>query len=132
MYSLLELVKYNPDGLVPVIVQDHKTLEVLMMAFMNENTLQQTLKTGIMTYWSRSRKEVWVKGQSSGNTQVVKDIRIDCDGDALLFRVHQDGGAACHTGFFSCFFRRVEGEKMVILGEPVFDPKLVYGDKTTD
>ncbi len=124
---LLENVKYNADGLVTAIAQDAATGEILMLAYMNADTLEQTLDTGTMTYWSRSRQEVWVKGQTSGNTQAVKEVRIDCDGDALLFKVEQHGGAACHTGHRSCFYRTFEGGRLVEQGEKVFDPDEVYG-----
>ena len=124
--ELLKSVKYSPDGLVTAIAQDHETGEVLMLAYMNEKTLRKTIETGLMTYWSRSRKEVWVKGQSSGNTQEVREVRIDCDGDALLFKVKQIGGAACHTGFKSCFHRRYEDGALEVAGNRVFDPDEVY------
>ncbi len=97
-----------------------------MLAYMNEATLRQTLETRVMTYWSRSRKKVWIKGESSGNTQEVREARIDCDGDALLFKVVQHGGAACHTGHRSCFYRKVEGDALVETGEPLFNPAEVY------
>lgn len=125
--DLLNSVKYDANGLISAIAQDHETGDVLMMAYMNESTLRQTAETGIMTYWSRSRQKVWVKGESSGFTQEVAEIRIDCDGDALLFKVKQNGGAACHTGFRSCFHRRLEDGELVLDGERVFDPQEVYG-----
>ena len=125
--DLLNSVKYDTNGLVTAIAQDGDTGEILMVAYMNEETLRQTLETGTMTYWSRSRQEVWVKGQSSGNTQEVLEVRIDCDGDALLFKVRQHGGAACHTGHKSCFYRRMKGDRLVVEGERVFDPGVVYG-----
>ena len=124
---LIDHLKYNADGLVVAIAQDHQTNEVLMVAYMNEATVRQTLETGIMTYWSRSRKKVWVKGESSGNTQVVKAVYIDCDGDVLLFSIDQIGGAACHTGRVSCFYRKFENDEFVDVGVQVFDPKEVYG-----
>jgi len=124
---LIEQLKYNADGLVTAIAQDHETKEVLMLAYMNEQTVRQTLETGIMTYWSRSRQKVWVKGESSGNTQIVKSVYIDCDGDALLFLIDQIGRAACHTGRVSCFYRKFEGDDFIEIGEQVFDPNKVYG-----
>lgn len=124
--ELLKNVKYSPDGLVTVIAQDHDSGEILMLAYMNEDTLRQTIQTGRMTYWSRSRQKVWVKGERSGNTQEVREVRIDCDGDALLFRIVQHGGAACHTGFKSCFHRRLEDGALKVVGERVFDPDEVY------
>ncbi len=124
---LLSQIKYNADGLVMAIAQDHDTRQVLMAAYMNEATVRQTVETGIMTYWSRSRNKVWVKGESSGNTQLVKDMYIDCDGDVLLFLVEQIGRAACHTGKVSCFYRKFEDGELVDVGEQVFDPADVYG-----
>lgn len=124
---LLEQVKYNADGLVTAIAQDQETDTILMVAYMNEATLRQTLETKTMTYWSRSRQKVWVKGESSGNTQDVHDVYIDCDGDALLFKVKQHGKAACHTGKVSCFYRKYDGDKLQDVGEQVFDPATVYG-----
>jgi len=125
--ALLDAVTFDDDGLVPAIVQDAATDEVLMMAYVTADTLRETLNTGRMVYWSRSRQERWVKGATSGHTQTVEDVRLDCDGDALLFRVQQEGGA-CHTGYRSCFFRRVEGEALVADGEEVFDPGAVYDE----
>ncbi len=113
-------------GLIPAIVQDHETGEVLMLAYMNDVAWQKTLETGKATYWSRSRSELWVKGETSGNVQKVREIRIDCDNDAVLLMVEQIGKAACHTGYRSCFYRRVSGGNEEIVGERVFDPKDVY------
>jgi phosphoribosyl-AMP cyclohydrolase len=123
--ALLDAVSFDADGLVPAIVQDAATDEVLMMAYMTAATLRQTLATGRMTYWSRSRQSVWIKGATSGHTQAVVEIRLDCDGDALLFRVRQEGGA-CHTGHRSCFFRKADDGAWVEDGENVFDPEAVY------
>ena len=113
-------------GLIPAIVQDSKTDEVLMLAYMNEQAWQETLTTGEATYWSRSRQELWVKGKTSGNVQLVNEILIDCDDDTVLLRVEQVGGAACHTGYRSCFFKKVEDGSIRVVGEKVFDPKEVY------
>ena len=113
-------------GLIPAIVQDCETSEVLMLAYMNEQAWQETLKTGEATYWSRSRQELWVKGKTSGNIQLVKEIRIDCDDDTVLLKVEQVGGAACHTGYRSCFFKIIKGGSILVVGEKVFDPKEVY------
>jgi len=113
-------------GLIPAVVQDFETGEVLMLAYMNEKAWQETLRTGKATYWSRSRNELWVKGNTSGHVQLVKEICVDCDGDTVLLKVEQLGGAACHTGYRSCFFRKVEGEAFRIVGKKVFDPKEVY------
>jgi len=114
------------DGLVPAIVQDAETKEVLMMAYVNSESWEATLKTGKATYWSRSRKSLWVKGESSGNVQVVKNIFIDCDNDTILLQVEQLGGAACHTGHKSCFYRKLDGGDFVIVGEKIFNPEEVY------
>ena len=124
--SILDAARFDDDGLVAAIAQDHATGEVLMLAYMNRDTLRQTLQTGVMTYWSRSRQKVWVKGETSGNVQRVHSASIDCDGDALLFRIEQVGDAACHTGHRSCFYRRIEGDALVVDGEPVFDADAVY------
>jgi len=101
----LAAVKYNADGLVPAIVQDHATGDVLMFAWMRPEDLRDSLETGAMTYWSRSRKERWVKGETSGDRQWVREAYYDCDEDVVLFRIDQDGGGACHTGNRSCFYR---------------------------
>lgn len=114
-------------GLVPVIVQQHDTHEVLMLAYMNAEAWQATLATGLATFYSRSRKTLWVKGETSGHVQRVKQIRIDCDRDTVLLLVDQVGGAACHTGYRSCFYRIIENGAVRIEGQPVFDPQTVYG-----
>ena len=114
------------DGLVPAIVQDAETKEVLMMAYMNSESWEATLKTGKATYWSRSRKALWMKGESSGNVQLVKNIFIDCDNDTILLQVEQLGGAACHTGHKSCFYRKLHGGDFIIVGEKIFNPEEVY------
>ena len=124
---LLDAITFDADGLVPAIVQDVETDQVLMMAYMTADTLRETLDTGRMVYWSRSRRERWVKGQTSGHTQAVEEVRVDCDGDALLFKVRQEGGA-CHTGYRSCFFRRADTETLLADGEKVFDPDEVYSE----
>ncbi|MHC1567133.1 MAG: phosphoribosyl-AMP cyclohydrolase [Candidatus Syntropharchaeia archaeon] len=115
-------MEFSISGLIPAVAQDHETGEVLMLAYMNEEALKKTIETGIAHYWSRSRKKLWKKGESSGHHQIVKDILIDCDGDAILLKVEQIGGA-CHTGYRSCFYRRIDGE---IVGEKVFDPEEIY------
>jgi len=114
------------DGLVPAIAQDWKTGEVLMVAFMDATAWEKTLATGKVHYHSRSRKKTWMKGEESGHVQTVKEILVDCDEDTVLIKVEQAGGAACHTGFRTCFYRRVDGDRVEILGAPVFDPKKVY------
>ncbi|PIP08768.1 MAG: phosphoribosyl-AMP cyclohydrolase [Syntrophobacteraceae bacterium CG23_combo_of_CG06-09_8_20_14_all_50_8] len=113
-------------GLAPVVVQDWQTGEVLMIAYMNRESWLNTLQTGKATYWSRSRNALWMKGESSGNVQHVQDIFIDCDEDAVLMKVEQVGGAACHTGYRSCFYRRLAGGEVEIKGERIFDPEEVY------
>jgi len=114
------------DGLVPAIVQDAETKEVLMMAYMNSQSWEATLTTGKATYWSRSRQSLWMKGESSGNVQLVKNIFIDCDNDTILMQVEQLGGAACHTGHKSCFYRKLDGGDFIIVGEKIFNPEEVY------
>lgn len=115
-------------GLVPAIVQDFKTGDVLMLAYMNKAAWEQTLTSGRATYFSRSRQKLWIKGNTSGNRQIVKEIRIDCDDDTILLKVEQIGGAACHTGYRSCFYKKVNNEGAIeITGKPVFDPQEVYG-----
>jgi phosphoribosyl-AMP cyclohydrolase len=115
------------QGLIPAIVQDWKTGEVLMVAYMNAESWAETQETGRACFWSRSRKRLWLKGETSGHVQMVKEAYIDCDNDALLLKVEQIGGAACHTGYRSCFYRRVAGGKTETVGERVFDPEEVYG-----
>ncbi len=114
-------------GLVPVIVQDAEDGAVLMLAYMNKQAWEKTLATGMATYWSRSRGELWVKGASSGNTQDVREVLVDCDNDTILLKVIQHGGAACHEGFRSCFFRRLNNGEVKTVGKRVFDPSEVYG-----
>lgn len=109
------MIKVNFDkgsGLIPCVVQDAKTNQVLMLAYMNAESLQKTQETGLATYWSRSRQELWVKGETSGHYQHVKQILIDCDEDTILIKVDQEG-AACHTGKYSCFYRTIEGEEIL-------------------
>ena len=116
-------------GLVPAIAQDADTGEVLMMAWMDVEAFEHTVRTGKATYFSRSRKRLWVKGESSGNEQMVQEIRVDCDADTILMKVVQKGGAACHEGYRSCFYRRLSDGGLVVDGERVFDPEKVYGKK---
>ena len=117
------------DGLVPAVAQDADTGEVLMVAFMNAEAWELTRSTGIMHYWSRSRRKLWKKGEHSGNVQQVRELRIDCDADCVLAKVRQVGEAACHTGYRSCFFSVVEDDGTRVDGVKVFDPARVYGDK---
>src|SRR3954471_15231047 len=125
--NLQKLLKFDDKGLIPAVVQDAKDGTVLMVAYMNKESLRRTLKLKKAVFWSRSRKSFWLKGESSGNVQKVKEIRIDCDGDCLVIKVDQIGKAACHTGHRSCFYRKaVNGGKLKVTGKPVFDPKKVY------
>ncbi|MFH2060586.1 MAG: phosphoribosyl-AMP cyclohydrolase [Pseudomonadota bacterium] len=114
------------NGLIPAIAQDYKTGEVLMLAYMNEASFEETLKSGKATYYSRSRNTLWKKGETSGHMQEVKEIRVDCDNDTILLKVDQIGGAACHKGYKSCFFSRVENNDLKIVDSIIFDPKEVY------
>ena len=121
-------LKFDDKGLIPAVIQDHKDGRVLMVAYMNAESVRRTVKLKKCVFWSRSRKSFWLKGESSGNVQKVKEIRIDCDGDCLLIQVEQIGGAACHTGTRSCFYRKVQpGAKLKVTDKPLFDPKKVYG-----
>ena len=113
-------------GLVPAIAQDHVTGDVLMMAYMNREAFEETVRTKRAVYFSRSRNKLWRKGEESGNVQEVKEIFVDCDNDTILLKVHQIGAAACHEGYKSCFFRRLDGSELTVIGERVFDPKQVY------
>lgn len=114
-------------GLIPAVVQDAATGEVLMLAYMNEGAFQRTLETGRAWFFSRSRNAYWMKGESSGNVQEVQEVLVDCDADAVVLKVTQVGGAACHTGHRTCFYRRVGPAGWETLGAPVFDPAAVYG-----
>ncbi len=116
----------SSDGLLPAIVQDYKTKDVLMLAYINELSWQKTLETGKAHYWSRSRQSLWLKGESSGHVQKIHDILVDCDDDTVIFIVEQLGDAACHTGHRSCFYRRLVDNQLVVEGEKVFDPAEVY------
>ena len=121
-----ENIKYDSNGLIPAVIQDHKTGQVLMMAYMNEESLKRTLAEGKCCFWSRSRGKLWLKGETSGNLQLVKEAFIDCDNDTLLFKVEQVGGAACHSGYRSCFYRKLTDEGLEVVGEKIFDPDEVY------
>jgi len=116
------------DGLIPVIAQDASTLQVLMLAYMNQEAWQQTLAGGEAVYFSRSRGRLWKKGEQSGHVQRVREIRIDCDADTILLKIEQVGGAACHQGYASCFYRRWSDGQWPIVEQQVFNPKEVYGD----
>ena len=130
--------KFGPDGLIPCITSDHATNEVLMFAFMNAEALAHTIKTRKATYWSRSRNKLWVKGEESGNAQLVQDLLVDCDQDVILLKVENVGGAACHNGYRSCFYRKLSRDakaedtaslKLEFAAKRVFDPATVYKKK---
>ncbi|MGO9482855.1 MAG: phosphoribosyl-AMP cyclohydrolase [Candidatus Kryptoniota bacterium] len=122
-------MKFDDKGLVTAVAQDYQTGEILMLAHMNMESFQRTIESGQAVYWSRSRNKLWRKGEESGNVQNVKGILIDCDGDAVVLKVEQVGGAACHTGRRSCFYTTIEDGKLVEVGEKIFDPEKVYKDK---
>lgn len=124
--SWLDQVKWNHDGLVPVITQESETKQVLTLAWMNREALQQTLTTGQAVYWSRSRQKLWHKGEQSGHQQQVISIRMDCDSDAILLEVVQKGGIACHTGRHHCFFMKLENNQWVAADPVLKDPKEIY------
>ncbi len=126
--DILSEVKFNEAGLVPVIIQDYETNEILMQAYMNKESLKISLKTGITHFYSRSRKKLWKKGESSGHIQEIKEIFLDCDGDCLLIKVKQNV-AACHTGYKSCFFRQLQKDKWEVTGGKLFDPGKTYENK---
>jgi len=124
----IDSLKFNEQGLIPVIVQDVDTGSVLMLAYMNREALEKTLESRETWFWSRSRQKFWHKGETSGNTQKVKEIYYDCDRDTLLVKVTQRG-AACHEGYFSCFHNSIESDGQVVtVGEKYFDPEKVYGN----
>jgi len=126
----VELLKFDKAGLIPAIIQDADDNEVLMVAYMNKESVQKTLETGETWFWSRSRQKYWHKGESSGNVQIVKGIYFDCDADTLLVKVKQLGGAACHVGYRSCFHNLITKTGSVeVVGKLIFDPKVVYGKK---
>ena len=122
---------FSKSDLIPVIAQDLETGDVLMLAYMNQEAYEETLKTGQVCYWSRSRGKLWRKGEESGNIQQLKEVYYDCDADTLLVKVDQIGGAACHEGYRSCFFRKIDPQSgdVEVIGERLFDPSEVYGKK---
>jgi phosphoribosyl-AMP cyclohydrolase len=122
----VEEVKFDADGLVPAIVQDGPTGRILMFAWMNRESLERTVVGGEAVYWSRSRARLWRKGEESGHTQRVRELRLDCDGDAILLQVEQVGGIACHTGRERCFFRRLQGQDWVDTDPVLRDPGEIY------
>ena len=123
--ELLGTILFDSNGLVPAIAQQHNTGEILMMAWMNAESIRETLETGRVCYWSRSRRALWRKGESSGQVQSLKELRVDCDGDTLLLQVDQTG-VACHTGRRSCFFRAVRNDAVVTITEQLVDPADLY------
>ena len=123
---MIKLDFSKTGGLVPAIVQDYQTGEILMLAYMNLDAFKASLSTGKATYYSRSRQTLWVKGETSGNMQQIREIRIDCDDDTVLLKVEQLGSAACHTGHRSCFYKKVGDGSIQIMDEPIFDPREVY------
>ncbi len=124
--TITDEIKFDEKGLVPAVVQDAGTGEVLMVAYMNREAFEKTVETGLAHYWSRSRGELWQKGSTSGNVQKVRSIKVDCDIDTILLQVTQEGGA-CHEGYRSCFYREIDGDSMRVTEERIFDPKSVYG-----
>jgi phosphoribosyl-AMP cyclohydrolase len=124
--SFLDEVPWNADGLIAVVAQDSKTNRVLTVAWMNRDALKETVEKQQAVYWSRSRKRLWRKGEESGHVQKVREVRIDCDSDAILLKVEQVGGIACHTGRESCFFRKLENGRWVTIDPVLKDPSLIY------
>lgn len=122
----LDQVAWTDDGLVPVIAQEQSTGKILMFAWMNREALQLTRETGHAVYYSRSRNKLWHKGEESGHTQIVHDIRLDCDNDVVLITVEQLGGIACHTGRHNCFFQQLQGDDWVTVEPVIKDPKAIY------
>ena len=126
LQEVLAALPWNADGLLPAIAQQHDSGEILMLAWMNREALEETLNTGRVCYFSRSRQKLWRKGESSGQVQHLKELRFDCDGDTILLLVDQQG-PACHTGRRSCFFNKVEGDRVVVTGAVLIDPETLYG-----
>ncbi len=129
LQEVIDNLPYNADGLVPAIAQQHDSGEVLMMAWMNADSIRETLRTGRVCYWSRSRQAYWRKGESSGQEQHLVEMRFDCDGDTLLLKVDQQG-AACHTGRRNCFYNKVDGEQVLVDNKPIVYPDELYGKKS--
>lgn len=123
--QFLDEIKFDDKGLIPAVIQDYQNGEILMLAYMNRESLQKTLLSGKTHFWSRSRQMFWLKGESSGHIQEVKEVFVDCDMDALVFKVDQKV-AACHMGYRSCFYRKIEGEELAVVGEKVFEENEVY------
>jgi len=129
MEAWIDAVKWNGEGLAPAIAQDVAAGEVLTLAWMNREALARTAQTGLAHYWSRSRGRLWQKGEQSGHVQKVREIRLDCDNDAILLLVEQAGGIACHTGRRRCFFQRLEGGAWRTVDPVLKDPKAIYGEE---
>ena len=123
--KFLDEIKFDDKGLIPAVIQDYQNGEILMLAYMNRESLQKTLSSGKTHFWSRSRQKFWLKGESSGHVQEVKEVFVDCDMDALVFKVDQKV-AACHKGYRSCFYRKIEGEGLTVVGKKVFEEGDVY------
>jgi phosphoribosyl-AMP cyclohydrolase len=126
--AVLAAIEFNGDGLVPAIAQQHDSGEVLMLAWMNREAIEETLASGAVCYWSRSRQRLWRKGETSGQVQRLVEFRVDCDGDTLLLLVDQTG-VACHTGRHNCFFRALRGDTLAAIAEPLVPPESLYGEK---
>jgi len=124
---LFDSLKFDSNGLIPAVIQDYKDNKVRMVAYMNKESFLKTIKTKKTWFYSRSRKKLWMKGEKSGNVQIVKEIFIDCDNDCLLIKVQQVGNASCHTGYRTCFFRKIVGSnKLKVIEKRFFDPRKVY------
>jgi phosphoribosyl-AMP cyclohydrolase len=127
--NVIETIKFDDNGLVPAIVQDFQSKAVLMLAYMNREAIEKTLNSGKMHYWSRSRKKLWLKGETSGHFQIVREVRINCYNDSILFLVDQET-AACHAGYFTCFYRRLEDKDFVVVERKLFDEAKVYSQES--
>lgn len=127
--NLFDAIKWDDHGLVPAIAQDHQSGRLLMMAWMNQDALKETVETNRAVYWSRSRNSLWRKGEQSGHFQIVKEVRLDCDGDVIILSIEQVGGVACHTGRESCFYRRWQDGTWQVVEDIVKDPQTIYGAK---
>jgi len=130
--KIIDELKFDEKGLITAVIQDAETSDVLMVAFMNKESLLKTLESGLTHFWSRSRKKLWLKGESSGHVQAVREVLIDCDADAIVFKVDQKGGA-CHTGYRSCFYRRLipREDRVELTGKKIFEPDAVYNKSAT-
>lgn len=126
LLDVLDDLPFNADGLLPAVAQQFDSREVLMMAWMNRDAIEETLRTGQVCYWSRSRQAYWRKGESSGQVQMLREVRFDCDGDTILLLVDQTG-PACHTGRRNCFYNKVDGDRVIVDAEPLIDPEILYG-----